>query len=354
LESAGNPATKAASNAATRAPTERAPGAARAWLALGALALAALALALATGTHGLAPSQLWTAIAGGDDGFAAEVILRLRLPRALAAFAVGALLALSGALMQVLLRNPLADPYVLGVSGGASVAALVALWAGAGAAALAGAAWTGAGVSVALLFALARRELAARQTMEALGAPSRLLLIGVMLAAGWSAIVTLILSAAPDRELRGMLFWLIGEFSGAEPWLPALVALALALIAVQGIARELNVMLGGEALAQALGVRVARIRTFACIIAAAATAFAVTTAGAIGFVGLVIPHAVRSVLGNDQRVLLPASALAGGALLVVADTLARSVVAPQHPVGAITALLGVPAFMLLLGRRARR
>jgi iron complex transport system permease protein len=352
LESAGHPAP----DATIRAAAGRPRGAARAWLALGVIALAALALALATGSRGFAPSQLWIALAGGDDGFAAEVILKLRLPRALAAFAVGGLLALAGALMQVLLRNPLADPYVLGVSGGASVAALVALWAGAGAAALAGAAWAGAGVSVALLFILARRELAARQTMEAAGAPSRLLLIGVMLAAGWSAIVALILSAAPDRELRGMLYWLIGEFTGAETWLPALVALALALAAAQGVARELNVMLGGETLAQALGVRVVRTRTLVCAIASAATAFAVTTAGAIGFVGLVVPHAVRGVLGNDQRVLLPASALAGGALLVVADTLARSVFAPQQlPVGAITALLGVPAFMLLLLRgQARR
>jgi iron complex transport system permease protein len=351
LESAGHPVTSAPTDAAA----ERPRGAARVWLALAAFALGALALALATGTHGFAPSQIWTALAGGDDGFAAEVIVKLRLPRALAAFAVGALLALSGALMQVLLRNPLADPYVLGVSGGASVAALVALWAGATGAALAGAAWAGAGVSVTLLFVLARRELAARQTMETLGAPSRLLLIGVMLAAGWSAIVTLILAAAPERELRGMLFWLIGEFSGAEPWLPALVALAAALIAAQGIARELNVMLGGEALAQALGVRVARTRTIVCVIASAASAFAVTTAGAVGFVGLVVPHAVRGVLGNDQRVLLPASALAGGALLVIADTLARSIVAPQQlPVGAITALLGVPAFMLLFLRGGAR
>ena len=338
---AGNPPSDEAGAARRRALL--------ALLALGALALGALLLALASGTHGFSPAQVWTAVAGGDDGFAAEVILRLRLPRALAAFAVGGLLALAGALMQVLLRNPLADPYVLGVSGGASVGALLALWAGAGMALLAGAAWAGAGVAVALLFLLARRDLAARQASEALGAPSRLLLVGVMLAAGSSALITLILAAAPDAALRGMLFWLIGEFTGAEPWLPALVALGVALLAARLIARELNVLLAGDALAQSLGVRVARTRTLVCVIASAATAFAVTTAGSIGFVGLVVPHALRRVVGNDQRLLLPASALAGGTLLVLADTLARSLLAPQQlPVGAITALVGVPAFMLLL------
>jgi iron complex transport system permease protein len=146
-----------------------------------------------------------------------------------------------------------------------------------------------------------------------------------------------------------MLFWLMGDLNGAESWAPALVALALALAVTWPVARDLNVLLRGEALAQALGVRVAPLRRGIYVVASVATALAVTTAGAIGFVGLVVPHALRLALGNDQRVLLPAAALTGGALLLLADTAARSLLAPQQlPVGVITALVGVPAFMFLL------
>lgn len=322
----------------------------RLWGLLALLALLALLLAISCGTHGCAAFQLGEALFGGD-ALTREIVLRLRLPRALAGFAVGGLLALAGALLQVLLRNPLADPYVLGVSGGASLGALLAIGLGAGSAMLLAASWAGAAASIALLFALGSHALRAPSLLRASEAPTRLLLTGVMLASGWGALITLVLTLAPDAKLRGMLFWLIGELSGAQPWAPALAALAVALLAAIALARSLNVMLAGDARAFALGVDVVRLRLGVCAISAAATAFAVTTAGSLGFVGLLVPHAVRRFSGNDQRVLLPACVLAGGLLVVLADTVARTVVAPQQlPVGAIMALLGVPAFLYVLLR----
>jgi iron complex transport system permease protein len=175
-----------------------------------------------------------------------------------------------------------------------------------------------------------------------------------MLASGWSALITLVLAVAPDAKLRGMLFWLIGELSGAEPWAPALAALAVALAMALALARSLNVLAAGDARAHALGVAVPRLRALTCAVAAAATAFAVTTAGALGFVGLLVPHAVRRFTGNDQRVLLPACVLAGGTVVMLADTAARTVLAPaQLPVGAIMSLIGVPVFLWVLSRRTR-
>jgi len=325
------------------------------WLALTGAALAAFAFALATGSTRLAPHELLQALVFPGDSLAGEIVMRLRLPRALAAFAVGGLLALAGALMQVLLRNPLADPYVLGVSGGAAVGALGAMLAGLGAVAANLGAIGGALAAIALVFFLARRDFAHQQMFGALDASPRLLLTGVIMAAGWGAVITLILTLAPDAKLRSMLFWLMGDLNGAESWVPALLVLAVALAVTYPAARDLNVLLRGEVLAHALGVRVARLRRLVYVVASVATALAVTTAGAIGFVGLVVPHALRLALGNDQRVLLPASALAGGTLLLLADTAARSLLAPQQlPVGVITALVGVPAFMLLLLRNPEK
>ncbi len=321
------------------------------WLALAGAALAAFAFALAAGSTRLAPLELLQALASPGGSVAGEIVTQLRLPRALAAFAVGGLLALSGALMQVLLRNPLADPYVLGLSGGAAVGALSAMLVGLSAFAANLGAICGALAASALVFILARRDFGRQQMLGASDASPRLLLTGVIMAAGWGAVITLILTLAPEARLRGMLFWLMGDLNGAESWAPALLVLAVALALTYPAARDLNVLLRGEALAHALGVRVAPLRSMIYVVASVATALAVTTAGAIGFVGLVVPHALRLALGNDQRILLPASALAGGTLLVFADTAARTLLAPQQlPVGVITALLGVPAFMFLLQR----
>ena len=321
------------------------------WLLLVGCALATFALALAIGSSRVAMLDLLQLLFSSNDSLAGEIVVKLRLPRALAAFATGGLLALAGALMQILLRNPLADPYVLGLSGGAAVGALGAMLAGLGALAINFGAAIGALAAILLVFALARRDFARQQMFGALDASPRLLLTGVVLAAGWGAIITVMLTMAPEAKLRGMLFWLMGDLNGAESWLPALLVLAATLAAIYPAARDLNVLLRGEALAHSLGVRVARLRCTVYLIASVATALAVTTAGTIGFVGLVVPHALRLALGNDQRVLLPACALAGGTLLLLADTAARTVIAPQQlPVGVITALIGVPAFMFLLVR----
>jgi iron complex transport system permease protein len=323
------------------------------WGGLLLVSAAALGLALSVGSSAIAPAELLRLLLWPDASADAEIVHGLRLPRVLSAFAVGALLALAGALLQVLLRNPLADPYVLGVSGGAAAGALGAMLLGLSAAGWQLGAFGGAWVSILLVFGVAHRDLAApgRVGQADPGSP-RLLLTGVMFAALWSALITLLLLVAPDARLRGMLFWLVGDLSGgAAPAWP-LATLALLLLGAVLLARELNVLLRGTALAHTLGVRVAPLRRRVYLLASCATAVAVTSGGAIGFVGLVVPHALRLVIGNDQRLLLPASALAGGCLLVLADTLARWVIAPQQlPVGVVTALLGAPTFLWLLLRR---
>jgi len=321
------------------------------WGAAVTLALVALAWSLGTGSLALAWTDVLAALLGRGDPVAELVVLGLRLPRALAAFSVGGLLALAGALMQVLLRNPLADPYVLGLSGGAAVGALLAMLAGAAGAVVGGAAAAGALASVAMVLALARRDLSFVPALGGAEASPRLLLTGMSLAIGWSAIVTLMLTLASDTQLRGMLFWLVGDLSGTDIWAPAFGVLAAAVALVPFFARDLNVLAHGATSAHVLGVAVVPLRWGICVVASAATAAAVTTAGPIGFVGLLVPHALRLLLGNDQRVLLPACVLAGGTVLLLADTLARTAFAPlQLPAGVVTALLGVPVFLLLLLR----
>lgn len=321
---------------------------------LGLLLLAALAsliIALGIGSAQLSPGQIWQVVLshlgyiGQDEGnaLARTMVLELRLPRALSAFAVGGLLAVAGALMQVLLRNPLADPYVLGLSGGASIGALAAMLGGLGGLAISGSAFGGALVSTLLVFGLAHGS--------GSWTPSRLLLTGVVVAAGWGAVITLMLALSPAERLPGMLYWLMGDLSYARaPWSPLLLLLATCVI-VMPLGRSLNVLARGPQQAAALGVAVRPLEWCIYIVASLLTAAAVTTAGSIGFVGLVVPHMLRLLLGNDQRLILPACALAGGTLLMLADTLARTMIAPEQlPVGVITALLGVPTFLFLLYR----
>ena len=327
----------------------------RLWFALAAVACLALFAALWVGSSRIPAADVLRLLFHGDDSAAFEVVHRLRVPRALAAFATGGLLALAGALMQILLRNPLADPYVLGLSGGSAVGALTAMLLGLGSVLIDIGAFAGAFLSMLVVFALANRDFAWMQAAGEVDASPRLLLTGVVLAAGWSAVVTLLLTIAPEAQLRGILFWLMGDLGGADRYGLPLCALAAAVIILYPLCRELNVMLAGPVVAQSLGVSVAPLRRVIYFVASVATALAVTTAGTVGFVGLVVPHALRLAIGNDQRILLPACALAGGTLLVIADTLARSVIAPQQlPVGAVTAVLGVPTFMYLLLRSGGR
>jgi iron complex transport system permease protein len=318
--------------------------------ALVALACVSILFACVVGSVSLSLSELLAALIDtirGEPSTLAATLLELRLGRALSAFVTGATLALAGVMMQALLRNPLADPYVLGVSGGAAVGALAAMLFFSAAWMIDVAAFAGAIAVALLLFLLAYRDL--RGSGGAEGNAPMLLLTGVIVASGCGALVTLMLSIAPDNRLRGMVFWLIGDLSATQmrglPWLVWLAALAFAIRA----ARSINMVALQAEAAATLGIRVGRLRQGLFLCAALLTASAVSSAGSIGFVGLIVPHACRFAWGPDHRLLLPAATLAGGSFLVLADTLARSVIAPQQlPVGVITALIGVPVFLLQL------
>ncbi len=310
---------------------------------LGVLWLLAGVAALASGSADLDGAQVWQALTGSAPDNVRRLVLELRLPRALTAFGVGGLLAVSGVLMQVLLRNPLAEPYILGSSGGAAVAALLAMMFGLGAALVDFAAFGGAMAATVLVFSIAQGS--------GSWTPARLLLTGVVLAAGFSAATTLLLALSPDQNLRGMLFWLMGDLNYA--YAPAQSLWLLGIITLLGTvaARHLNVLARGDLQAAIVGLPVAGFRLMVFAVTALATAISVTTVGVIGFIGLVVPHLIRIVAGSDHRIVLPASALAGGVLLVIADTLARTLLAPrQLPVGALTATLGVPLFLILMSR----
>jgi iron complex transport system permease protein len=302
-------------------------------------AVAAIALAVA---------MAFALLAGGWD-FAAEqrgIIFELRTTRMLAAGVAGALLAVAGVLMQAVLRNPLADPYILGVSGGASVGALIALSLGAGAATAQGAAFAGALLALVAVWLLARR-------LEA----ARVLLAGVMVAAIAGALTSVLLLLIDDRSLRGMLFWFMGDVGGVTSRgaliLPA-AGLAALLVFVAWRAAPLDRTAVGETFAQSLGVDTVRERWLAVAAAALATALALWLAGALGFVGLVAPHAAR--LLGAQRIGLQAAvaSVLGASFAMLADALARTVAAPlQLPFGAVTALIGAPLFCVLLLRQDR-
>lgn len=310
---------------------------------LATLAALAVAVAASCGSSGCSLSAEWL-----------DPLFQLRWPRVLSAFAVGGLLALAGALMQLLLRNPLADPYVLGVSGGAAAGALslsLIFPVAAAVYSLQLGALVGALLATVLLFILTRRTFFSEIGQGAGTGGIRLILTGVMISAGFGAIITALLTLSTDAQIRSLVFWLMGDLESADfglsVWLVLLMAGAWAI----SQAHKLNVLSHGELTAHLLGLRVRRLQVSLLLVASVSTAAAVAVAGAIGFIGLVVPHALRLVLGNDQRVLLPASVLTGGIVLTLADLLARSVVAPmQLPVGVITALIGVPVFLALLSR----
>lgn len=325
----------------------------RAPLIIGLLLLAAVASLLVAGMTGSIsvalselPDALGQVLRGQPDSLAAS-LLELRAGRALTAFVTGGALALAGVMMQALLRNPLADPYILGISSGASVGALLALLLMCASTTVDAAALAGAVAVSMLLYLFARRDM--RGGVAAEGGASTLLLTGVILSSACIALVTLMLSIAPEGRLRSMVFWMIGDLAGAPlrpmPW----IVLAASLVYALRSARAMNVVALHADAAATLGIRVGALRKGLFFVSGLLTASAVTSAGSIGFVGLIIPHACRFAFGPDHRVLIPAAVLGGGSFLVLCDTLARTVLAPtQLPVGAITALIGAPVFLYQL------
>lgn len=317
------------------------------WFGLALVALGALLIGICSGSATTSLADSLSALLSANHP-AHDAIVLLRVPRVAAGFTVGALLGMAGCLLQVLLRNPLAEPYVLGVSGGAALGAMLALALALSALLVAAACALGAAFSLVVLLVCARAEF--KGTVSAM-ASERLLLTGVMLAALWGALLTLVLSLAPGSRLQSLVFWLMGDLSASVASWPAWLALFVVLLVAHNDAAALNLLARGEEHAFALGVAVGPLKRRVVVLAALAAGTAVSVAGTVGFVGLLAPHAVRTLTGNDQRVLLPASALAGGSFVVLCDALARTVLSPrQLPVGAITALLGAPMFLLLMQR----
>jgi iron complex transport system permease protein len=277
-----------------------------------------------------------------------NIVLDLRLPRALLAGLAGGGLAVSGATFQAMLRNPLAEPYILGVSGGAALGAVIITVFTRSAFLLPVAALLGALLTIALVFTIA-----ARATLRL--DPRVLLLAGVIVGAFFQAIILLLLTFADVESFRSAIFWMMGSVASAT-WRSVItltVVILPACFALYGLARPLNLLTSGEETALYLGVNVQSGTRAAYFIASALVAVSVAACGSIGFVGLVVPHAVRMMWGNDHRMLIPTAFFVGSAFLVLADTTARTIVAPAElPVGVITALVGVPVFVLLLMRRS--
>jgi iron complex transport system permease protein len=312
--------------------------------ALTALAGAVFLVSLLLGSSGIGAGRMAAALFGTSDDAARTVITGVRLPRVLAAFGVGSLLALAGVLLQALFRNPLADPYVLGVSGGAAIGALLAMMVGGAVFSVHSAAVIGALGAVAIVYFLARS-----------GGTPRLLLTGVVLASACGAVISVLLALADSTRVRGMVFWLAGDLEWAfSPWTSALAAVGAVIVATL-IGRPLNVLAAGELRARSVGLELEVWRSLLFFTCALLTAIAVVSAGTIGFVGLITPHAVRLTFRtSDHRVVAPASAMLGGTLLAIADLVARTIASPrQLPVGAIMALVGAPLFMVLLRGRQR-
>lgn len=309
-----------------------------------------LALAVSLGPVSLGPGRVLDVLAGGGDREARAIVLGIRTPRALLAALVGAGLSLAGAALQALLRNPLAEPYVLGVSGGAAlgaVAALVLGWAAASGWALPLAAFAGALAAVAIVLRVAEHGGTRLDTRT-------LLLAGVVVGAFFNALILLLLTFGSAETFRSAVYWMMGSLAGTDFEAVGVLAawLAPAALLLMALGRPLNLLAVGEETALFLGVRVEALKRVIYLAASLLVAATVAVSGAIGFVGLIVPHAVRLAWGSDHRKLLPAAALAGAAFLVLADTAARTAAAPAEiPVGVVTALVGVPLFLILLTRR---
>ena len=320
-------------------------------LILLAVLVGAALLSLAVGAVPLTMSEIGDVLLGGGEERVRRLIVGIRLPRVVLAVLVGGGLAVSGAVFQALLRNPLADPYILGISGGAAVGAVAAVVLGAsgGGWIVTAGALTGAVLSMILVLRIA---MSSGKTLD-----SRVLLLaGVIVGAFFNAVILLLLTLADAESFRSAVFWMMGRLWGAG-W-PGVLGLAAflvpCLVVTVALARPFDILSTGEETAGYLGVPVERVKLLAYLVASLIVAATVSVSGIIGFVGLIVPHAVRMIWGGAHGLLIPASFLGGGAFLVLTDTLARTVAAPQElPTGVITALVGVPLFAVLLMRGSR-
>ena len=311
--------------------------------------MGAFAVSIWLGSVALTPSEVLTALTGGGDPNVQRIVVELRAPRAALAILVGGGLALAGAVFQALLRNPLAEPYILGISGGAATGAVLALSLGLVAShswALPAASFTGALLAIVLVMRVAA---AADDRVDV----RVLLLAGVVVGAFFSACISFVLSVSDARTVRSAVLWMMGSLAGAD-W-PTVATVTLytvpAAVLLAGLARPLNLMAIGEETAGYLGTNVERVKKTAYVVASLLTAAGVAATGVIGFVGLIVPHGVRLVVGSDYRMLLPLSFLAGAVFLILADVVARTILSPTEvPIGVITAFVGVPLFLILLRR----
>ena len=310
-----------------------------------------MVLGVLFGSVPVSASELWAVLGGGGDPTHRDIILQLRLPRVLLAGLVGGGLAVAGATLQALLRNPLAEPYILGMSGGASVGAVLVLSLGlaaAGSWVMPLAAFAGAVGAILIVFRVA--------TSAGRGMDVRVLLLaGVVVAAFFTACIAFILSISSARTVQSAVLWIMGSLAAAD-WADVVTAAIYTVpagVMLMGLARPLNLMAIGDETAHYLGADVEGAKRVALGVAALITAAAVAVAGVIGFVGLVVPHAVRLAIGSDHRALLPLSFVGGAAFLTLADLVARVALSPAEiPVGVITAFVGVPLFLVLLRRSA--
>jgi iron complex transport system permease protein len=320
-------------------------------LVLLVVAVAAAMFGLSAGPSGLGAAEILSVLGGnGESDAAADIVLRVRLPRVILGALVGASLAVAGVLFQALLRNPLADPYVLGVSGGAALGGIAALsLGGLGYAAVPPAAFAGALATTALLYAISG--------MHGRVSTTGLLLTGVVFNSFASAAIVFLASIAGLTEGTSIFLWLIGTLSAGRiemaGWVAAFLVLGLGV--AMPLARGLNLSALGEESAQQLGVDIDRQRRIVLVAASLMVGAAVSVAGLIGFVGLIIPHLLRLLIGPDHRLLIPAAAFGGAAFLVSCDAVARTLLDGRElPVGAITALAGGPLFLWLLRRYHNR
>jgi iron complex transport system permease protein len=313
--------------------------------------IAVLVVSIILGTAQISFSDFYRILTGKtSDGATYSILIQIRLPRILMAALVGSALSICGVVMQSILRNPLAEPFVLGLSGGAAVGSIVFILLRFSTAA--GGfffSFAGAMLTLFVVLVLSRKQGGFSTT--------RIILTGVVVNAFFTAFIMFVITTTSDELLHAILFWLYGDLSHAAYLNVGILTIALALcfVVIYAFARYLNIIGVDDELGHQLGIEVEQVKYVLLVLVSVLTAFAVSFSGIIGFVGLIVPHLMRMAFGSDHRLLLPASFIFGGIFMMLADTAARTIISPNElPVGVITAFLGAPFFLILLFRGSRR